>query len=98
MPMTGHLFEHARQLLGVVQLDERLKAEFEGLPVQSREPVVRQALRDQQDRVGPGGPGFEQLVAVEDEVLAEHGARDRAANRREVVEAALKEVRRPSAR
>ena len=31
--------EHARQLVGVVQFDERVKSEFECLPVQSRESV-----------------------------------------------------------
>ena len=51
---------------------------------QRREPVAGQDLGDQQDRVGPGGPGFEQLVAVEDEVLPQDRHADGLADRGEV--------------
>ncbi len=61
--------EHAGQFVGVVQLHQRVKPERDRLLLKLREPAARQALGDEQHRVRAGAAGFEQLVAVEDEIF-----------------------------
>ena len=50
--------------------------------------VLRQAFGNEQDAVGAGGAGFDDLVAVDDEVLPQHGDRHGRPHTHEVVEAA----------
>ena len=45
---------------------------------------------DQQDRVRAGGSGLEQLVLVDEKILAEQRHRHRLADRNQVVERAVK--------
>ena len=59
-----------------------------GLVVQTAQLVVVQRRDDQQHQVGAGGAGLDHLVAVDDEVLAQHGYVDRGPDRAQVVEAA----------
>ena len=55
----------------VVHLDQHGQAELAGLVVQPVQVVVVERRDDQQRQVGTGRPGLEQLVAVDDEVLAQ---------------------------
>ena len=56
--------------------------------MQPAQLVVVERGDDQQHQVGAGGAGLDQLVAVDDEVLAQHGYVDRGPHRAQVVEAA----------
>jgi len=50
--------------------------------------AVVEALGDQEHRIGTVHPGLDDLIKVDDELLAEHGQIDRATGRLQVGEAA----------
>ena len=72
----------------VVDLDERGEPELAGLVVEAAQGVVVQRADDQQGQVGAGGAGLDELVAGDDEVLAQHRYVDRGADRDQVGQAA----------
>ena len=81
----------ASNLLAVVGLAEDVEADGSGLRRGVAEGVVGVGGDDEQDGVGSGGAGFEDLKGVEDEVLAEAGNVDSGGGGCEVVEGALEE-------
>ncbi len=66
------------QLLAVVRLAEDVEAQGECLVAEIVKLVVGVGGDDQQNGVGSGGAGFEDLEGIEDEVLAEAGNLDDA--------------------
>ena len=56
----------------VVDLDQAVEIELEGLGAEVRKLPVIQHRHDQEHGVGTPGSGFEELVAVDDEILADH--------------------------
>ena len=72
----------------VVHLDQHGQAELAGLVVQPAQVVVGQRRDDEQHEVGAGRAALEELVALDDEVLAQQRGLDRGADRPQVVEAA----------
>ena len=72
----------------VVHLDQHGQAELAGLVVQPAQGVVVERGDDEQRQVGAGGAGLDQLVAGDDEVLAQHRDVDGGADGAQVVEAA----------
>jgi len=62
----------ALELARVVHLDEHVETECACGFVEGGEVGVGDRCDDQQCRVGAGEPGLEQLVAVDDEVLAQN--------------------------
>ena len=85
----GTRIEDAREMLRIVEFHEDIQPHSDGFAVQPREFVTRQDFGDEQDGVGPGDAGFEQLIAFEDEFLPQDRDADRRANRAEVVEMPL---------
>ncbi len=71
-----------------MHLDEHGEAEPAGLGVQPLEGGLVEPGDDEQDQVGAGGAGLPQLVAGDDEVLAQHRDGDLLAHGAEVVERA----------
>ena len=71
----------------VVDLDEDRQAELAGLVVEPAERGVVEGGDDQQGEVGSRGPGLEELVGGDDEVLAQERYVDRGADRPEVGQA-----------
>jgi len=59
--------------VGVVDLDEGLHVEGEGVCVEGAETVWREHGDDEEDGVGAVEAGFGDLVLVEDELFAEDG-------------------------
>ena len=60
--------------------------------VQPLQQIVVETFGDQQHGVGPGRPGLDHLVRVDDKILAQHGQIDRRADLAKILQAAL-EVR-----
>ncbi len=83
--------EHARQVLAVVQLDQRLHAQLVDLSQQRRQLLPVQNLRDQEHRIRPGHTRLDDLIPIDDEVLAQQRRRDRLTNRRQIRQMPLKE-------
>ena len=52
-----------------------------------------QRCDDQQDEVGTGRPRLDNLIRVDDEVLAQHGDRDRSADRFEISQRSTEAMR-----
>ena len=90
--------EHALQILRLVQLHQRRHAQLARLVEQLPQIAVVEALGDQQHRVGPGRAGFDQLIRVENEILAQHGQPDGRPNLRQSTRAVPENTARPSAR
>ena len=82
--------EHARQIGAIVQFDEGLQPQFVGLAQQARQRGRIENLGDQQDGVGAGGSGFEQLIAVEKEVLAQQRKRHGGSDGSQIAQVPLK--------
>ena len=63
--------ERDAQFGRVMDLDQRVQSGLGGMA-----EIVRQRLAergdDQQHRIGPGGTGFDNLVRIDDEILAQH--------------------------
>ena len=72
----------------VVHLDQHGQAQLAGLVVEPAQVVVAQCGDDQQGEVGARGSGLEELVALDDEVLAQDGCLDRRPHGSQVLEAA----------
>jgi arabinofuranan 3-O-arabinosyltransferase len=87
----GAALQDARQLLGVVKLDERIHAQRASLGKQSRQVAIAEDLGNQEDCIGAGHAGLQELIAIEDEVLAEDRQVDGSADRGEILQSPLKE-------
>ena len=85
---VGARVDRAADLLDGVALDERRQAERLGALDEGHQRVLLECGDDEQSQVGPVDPGLPQLVARDDEVLAQHRHVDRATHRDQVVEAA----------
>ena len=72
--------QHAGQIGRLVQFDQRRHAQFENRVVQSLQQVVVETFGDQQHGVGPGRPGLDHLVRVDNKILPQHGQIDRRAD------------------
>ena len=93
MPITSaSMLERRLELLVVVDLDEAVEVELARLGVELLELVAARARDDQQHRVGAVGRRLVELVAVDDEVLAQDRQAGGRARRAQVVERAA-EVR-----
>ena len=82
----------ALHLLAVVGLAEHVEADAVGFVAQVAEGSVRVGGDDEQNGVGAGGAGFEDLKGIEDEVLAETGNVDDVGGLFEIGERALEEL------
>ena len=82
--------EDAREVGGVVEFDEGLHAEGFRDGAEVVELGIAEDFGDEQDAIGTRDAGFEDLVGVDDEILAEERDSDRGADAREVGEVALK--------
>lgn len=69
----GSDLERPRELVRVVDLDQRLHTARDRVLVQLGELLVGEHGDDEEDGVGSVDPGLVDLVGVEDEVLAENG-------------------------
>src|SRR6185295_1644582 len=78
----------ALELLFIVDLDEGAQVEGGGEVEAADEEVAVEGGGDEEDEVGAGGAGLEELVLVDDEVLAEDGDVDGGADSAEVIERA----------
>src|SRR5262245_48978683 len=67
--------EDARQVLRIVQLDQRLHLRLANAVEQSAQLIAGQNLGDQQDGVGTGGARLQYLIRVEEEVFTKRGDR-----------------------
>ena len=91
-PMSGEAEGGgAGQLGAVVYLAEDVELHAAGLVAQSLQFGVGERGDDEQDGVGGGGAGFENLEWIEDEVLAQAGNRDGGRREGEIFERALEE-------
>ena len=79
----------AVELGAVMDFGEHIETELGGGRRQLSGRCIGQRRHDQQDAVGPDAPAFQDLIRVEDEILAQHRQTDRLARRGEVVIAAL---------
>ena len=86
---VGARVEDAGEVGRVVELDQGRHAERPGARQERRELGVVEDLGDQEDRVGAGEAGLDDLVLVDEEVLAQQRDRDRGADAGEVREVAL---------
>ena len=75
-----------------MHLDQHRQPQSPGHLEQIGQILVGEDRRDQQGGIGPGGPGLEQLVGGEDEVLAQQGELHRVAHRHQHLKAPLEEA------
>ena len=68
-----------------MDLDEHVEPESLRLRVERGQPARVQRRDDQQDRVGAARQGFDHLIVVDDEVLAQDRQRRRAPRAEEIV-------------
>lgn len=66
----GADLERARELVGIIDLDERLHSPIKGVVVQLGKTLVRKHCDDEEDGVGSVDASLVDLVRVEDKVLA----------------------------
>src|SRR5262245_26681747 len=81
--------EDARQVAGLAAFDQRFHSYFVGLTEQSRQFLQLQTLRNEQHGIRPRGSCFKKLIAVENEILAQHRRCDGRANRTQVSQVPL---------
>ncbi len=84
--------EDAVEIPGVIEFDEGGHPVGEDRFVQIREFRAGEAFGDEQNGIGSGRAGFDDLVLIEDEILSQHRDRDFAADRDQKIEMPLKEV------
>ena len=73
-----------------MQFHQRRHVQVEDLPVEAPQQAVIEAFRDQEHGIGAVRPRLEYLVAVDDELLPQHGQRHGHPRRLEIDEAAAK--------
>ena len=79
----------AVEFSGVVHFGQHVKAEFGRRCRQFRGQPVGQRRQDQQDAIGADQAAFENLIWVENEILAQHWQDDRLARGAQIAVAAL---------
>jgi len=68
---SGTSLQDARQIGRLVQFDERGHPQVDRAIVQGAQLAIVETFGDQQDGIGAASTGFQQLIGIEDEVLAQ---------------------------
>ena len=88
----GFELQDTVQILGIVDFDERLHAEFARVEIKVSQVAVVEALGDQQNAVGSGGASLGHLIAVDEEVFPQHRDLHHLPHGEQIVEMPLKEM------